>query len=160
MPEGSIVRRLLFVCTANLCRSPIAEAAFNVLAEEGGLDLRAESAGVAAREGRPMTPEAVCVLEEIGVRAGAHQARRLRRTTLDGVDLVLTMSPWHVAEIRQEFGDFASKIHVLPGYVGATGEEEVLDPYGRSMAVYRATAHQIFGYVNLLVKRLGQSVEP
>ena len=149
--------RLLFVCTANLCRSPIAEAVFNVLAEEGGLNFWAESAGVAAQEGRPMTPEAVSVLEEIGgVRARTHQSRRLKQTTLDGADLVLTMSPGHVAKIRREFGNFAPEVHVLPGYVGATGEEEVPDPYGRSMAVYRATAYQIFGYVDLLVKRLGR----
>lgn len=151
--------RLLFVCTANLCRSPIAEAVFNVLAEEGGLSSRAESAGVAAQGGRPMTPEAIRALEEIGVRAEAHLARRLSRTTLDGVDLVLTMGPWHAAEIRKEFGDFAPEVHTLPGYVGAQGDEEIPDPYRRSMVVYRATAHQIFEYVDLLVRRLGQSVE-
>ncbi len=151
------MREVLFVCTANVCRSPMAVVMFNVLAEEGGADLRASSAGVAALEGRPMTPESVAVLAEMGVDAGAyadeHRARRLTDTMLEEADLVLTMEPWHVAKIREALGEVPEWVDVLPRYVGAMGEDKVSDPYGRSMAVYRAAAQQIFGYVDLLVKR-------
>lgn len=149
------MRRVLFVCTGNVCRSPMAEAIFNDLAEQKGLNIRAESAGVAALEGRPMTLEAEAALEEIGVQhEGVHRGRPVDGSTLDGADLVLTMGPWHVAEIRRSFGDVPREICTLPEYVGVPGEEEITDPYGRAMNVYRAIAHQIFGYVDLLMRRL------
>jgi protein-tyrosine phosphatase len=52
------IKQILLVCTANVCRSPMAEAIFNALAEERGLAWRAESAGVAALEGEDITPNA------------------------------------------------------------------------------------------------------
>ena len=135
----------------------MAEAIFNDLAEEKGLSVRAESAGVAALEGRPMTPEAEAALEEIGVRfAGGHRGRQVDGPTLDGADLVLTMGPWHVEEIRRSFGEVPREVRTLREYVGFSGEEEIYDPYGRSMNAYRAVAHQIFEYVDLLTRRLGE----
>jgi protein-tyrosine phosphatase len=64
------LKKVLFVCTANICRSPMAEAIFNALAEDRGLEFRAESAGVAALRDEPMAPNASAALEEIGVYAG------------------------------------------------------------------------------------------
>ena len=61
------MKKVLFVCTANVCRSPMAQAIFNALAEDSGLPFRAESAGTAALEGALMAPNAVAVLEEAGV---------------------------------------------------------------------------------------------
>ena len=151
------MRRVLFVCTGNVCRSPMAAAIFNDLAKEKGLSIRAESAGVAALKGRPMTPEAEAVLEEIGVRfGGEHRGRQVDGPMLDGADLVLTMGPWHLAEIRRAFGDVPHEVCTLPEYVGFSAEEEIYDPYGRAMNAYRAVAHQIFEYVDLLTRRLGE----
>ena len=150
------MKKVLFICTANICRSPMAEAMFNALAEDRGLDLRAESAGVAALRDEPMTPNAAAALEEIGIYVGEHSARQVSARMLEEADLVLTMSPWHVAELRRSFGD-TSQVRTLPEYAsGAPSEEGIPDPYGSTMAAYRASARQIFGYVDLLVDRLAR----
>ncbi len=94
------MKKVLFICTANICRSPMAEAIFNALAEDRGLDFRAESAGVAALKGKPIAPNASAALEEIGVYAGGHSARQVSAEMLEEADLVLTMTPRHVAELR------------------------------------------------------------
>lgn len=134
----------------------MAEAIFNDLADEKGLKIRARSAGVAALKGRPMAPDARAALAEIGTSAGgAHRAQQADEAALDSADLVLTMEPWHLAEMRQKLGDAVPcKIYTLQSYVGASGEKGIPDPYGRAMNAYRATAYQLFEYVNLLMKRL------
>jgi protein-tyrosine phosphatase len=150
------LKRVLFICTANVCRSPMAEALFNALAEDRGLGFRAESAGVAALKGKPMAPNASAALEEIGVYAEGHSARQVNAKMLEEADLVITMSPWHVAELRRAFGDFFGA-RTLPEYVsGAPNEEEISDPYGSAMVAYRASLRQLFGYVDLLMERLVQ----
>ena len=149
-------KKVLFICTANICRSPMAEAMFNALAKDRGLDLRAESAGVAALKGEPMAPNANAALEELGIYAGEHSARQVNAKMLEEADLVLAMSPRHVAELRRSFGN-SSRARTLPEYAsGASGEESIPDPYGSTMVAYRASARQIFGYVALLLDRLAK----
>ena len=70
------MKKVLFVCTANVCRSPMAHAIFNALAEDEGPPFRADTAGPAAREGEPMAPNAAAALEEVGTYPGLHRARR------------------------------------------------------------------------------------
>ncbi len=122
---------VLFVCRANVCRSPMTEALFNTLAEERGLGWRAESAGVAALEGEDVTPKARAALEEVGIRAGGHRARQVGRGMLKEADLVLAMGPRQVAALRRDFGGLSGKVHALPAYaVGAPDEEESPIPTG------------------------------
>lgn len=61
------MRKIIFVCTANMCRSPMAAAMFNALTKQRGLACRAESAGVMALEGKPMAENALAALEEVGI---------------------------------------------------------------------------------------------
>ncbi len=134
----------------------MAEAIFNALAEDRGLDFRAESAGVAALKGEPMAPNAGAALEEIGVYPKDHVARHVSAEMLEEADLVLAMSPRHVAELRRVFGD-SFRVRTLPEYAsGASSEEGIPDPYGSTMVAYRASVRQIFGYVDLLVDRLAR----
>ncbi len=93
------MKTVLFVCTANICRSPMAEAIFNALAEDGDLPFRAESAGTEALEGRTIDPKAVAAMEEAGIYPGPHGARRVSEEIVEGFDLVLTMTPKHTARV-------------------------------------------------------------
>jgi protein-tyrosine-phosphatase len=127
------MQRVLFICTANICRSPMAEAIFNALAEDRGLDLRAQSAGVGALIDEPITPNASAALEEVGIHVEGHRARQVSEKILREADLVLAMSPWHVAELRRVFGN-SFEAYTLPNYVDAvSGEEGIADPYGSTI---------------------------
>ncbi len=149
------MKRVLFVCTANICRSPMAELIFNALMEDAGMLHRARSAGVGALKDEPVTPHAQAALEEVGVYADGHRARQVDEAMLEGADLVLAMTPRHVEKIRGLSAASSEKTLTLPGYVGGfAGGEGIPDPYGHSMAAYRASVRQIFGCVDLLVARL------
>src|SRR5918911_3965055 len=77
------MKTILFVCTANICRSPMAEAIFNALAEERGLAWRAQSAGVAALIDENIAPHARTALEEVGIYAETHHARQVSEEMLE-----------------------------------------------------------------------------
>src|SRR5919112_145851 len=148
-------RHILFVCTANVCRSPMAEAIFNALAEERGLAWRAESAGVAALVGEDITPNARAALDEVGIYANDHRARQVGEEMLEEADLVLAMGPRHVATLRRRFGELSERVYALPQYaLGAPPEEGIPDPYGQTMTAFRASVRQLLEYIEALVGRL------
>jgi protein-tyrosine phosphatase len=148
------VKRILFVCTANICRSPMAQEIFNALAEDGGLPFRAESAGTAAPEGRPMAENSLAALEEVGIYPEAHRARRVSHTMIREAELVLAMTPQHAATLRRLGGDPPRGIHALPEYATGVAGEGVPDPYGLTITAYRSTLRQLYEYMERVVGRL------
>jgi protein-tyrosine phosphatase len=149
------MKNILFVCTANICRSPMAQAIFDVLAEDNDLPFRAESAGIAALDGTPIAPNAVAVLEEVGIYPALHSARRVREAMVEEAELVLAMTPQHAATLRRLGNNPARGIHVLPEYAMSVQGEGIPDPYGLTMAAYRSTLRQLYEQVGRVVTRLG-----
>lgn len=151
-------KKVLFVCTANLCRSPMAEAIFNDLAEERGLPFEVESAGVSAREGYDMAPYAREALGEIGIRVGKHSSRRITRQALDEADLILVMGRRHASEVERILGA-SEKVHLIAEYTGDSFVEEIPDPYGLTLFAYRASARQLYEYVERVLGRMEEECE-
>ena len=152
------MRKVLFVCRANVCRSPMAEAIFNALAADAGVAYEARSAGVAALVGEPIAPYAGAVLEEAGIYyADGHRARQVDEAMLEEAALVLAMTPRHAATLRRLSATSAPKVHTLVGYAnGAPDPEGISDPYGQPMLAYRASVRRILECVDLLVSSLGR----
>jgi protein-tyrosine-phosphatase len=150
------VKKILFVCTAGVCRSPMAAAIFDALAEDRGLPFRAESAGVAALEGNPIAPNALLALEEVGIYPQEHRARQVSGPMLEEANLVLAMSPRHVAALNQNFGNLSdNKLYTLPEYAsGVPSEEGISDPYGHTITAYRASVRQLLECVERVIERL------
>jgi len=149
--------KVLFVCTANVCRSPMAEAIFNALASDAGMPYGARSAGTAALVDEPMAPHAKEVLGEVGVYPGEHRARQVDAAMMQGADLVLTMTPQQAAALRHVSAVDPGKIQTLLGYAYAAPEtERISDPYGQPISAYRAAVRRIIEGVDRVVSRLGK----
>ena len=150
------MREVLFVCTANICRSPMADTIFNELARERGAVLRAQSAGVSALVGEEIAENSMKVLQEIGIPMDhEHRARQVSPELVGEADIILAMSSQHVAALRKQFPGEAGKIHKLPDYaLGLSDAESISDPYGHSIASYRASVRQIFEYVEQALDRM------
>src|SRR5918998_3319001 len=148
--------KVLFVCTANICRSPMAEAMFNALAEDKGLPFRAESAGVRALVDEEIAPDSRAALDEVGIYSEGHHARQVSEKMLEEAELVLVMGPRHVATLQGRFKNLQQgKVYALPEYaLGASAEEGIPDPYGLTMTAYRASVRQLLECVEGVVERL------
>jgi len=97
------VKRVLVVCTGNICRSAMAEVVLNSEAERRGLRIEADSAGISdEEEGNPIDPRARRVLEEGGYTVSSHRAHQVRPGELATYDLVLAMTSYHQAALRRQ----------------------------------------------------------
>lgn len=154
--ESSPNRLVLFVCTGNTCRSPMAAALFNQAA--GGTGYRAESAGLAAYSGDPATDAAIRIMANLG-NPGliSHRSRALTPWLVDQADWILTMTAAQALTLRQIFPGHAAKIRTLGEM---TGQGQVSDPFGGDDDVYLATALQLQNMIIRLIQVLQQEDIP
>lgn len=146
---------IVFVCTGNTCRSPMAEALFSkLLAERVGcapaeLSKRGYlvlSAGVAAMPGDPVTPEAVAAVKELGAELEGHESQPLTAELVQQADYIVTMTRGHAAAMALRFGTGGPEPRLL-----APDGEDIADPIGRAQTVYRDCARQILQHLERLV---------
>lgn len=108
--------RILFVCTGNTCRSPMAEGIFRKLARERGFHAEVSSAGVATVEGLPISRHAQGVLQDLGIEDQI-TSTPLHAELIEWADLILTLTQGHKRQAIATFPEKADKIFTLKEYV-------------------------------------------
>lgn len=152
-------KRLLFVCTGNTCRSPMAEYFFLRLAHEAGLAWSVSSAGTQAPVGAPLSPGASAVFAARGIGPVAHRARRVDKTLLDAADVVYVMERAHRDDLLAHFPEAGTKIFVLREAAGLS-PVDVVDPAGADAAAYQSCAAAIEEALEIIVRRESLAPNP
>lgn len=149
-------RKILFVCTGNTCRSPMAEVMFREMTAKKGIGFiwSAASAGIFAPEGAMATPEALKVLEESGWDGSQHRARSLSEKLVQEADLILTMTAGHKARILDMYPAARDKVFTVKEYAGQRDDTDISDPFGRGMEAYRRTARELKENLEIIIRRL------
>lgn len=139
-------KHILFVCTGNTCRSPMAEGLLRQMAKQRGLALDVRSAGVAATPGMPMSRHAQAVLHDHQIDDRITSSA-LDRGLIEWADLILTLTGSHKSHVLRTFPDAYDRTHTLKEYVeddpDVLGDLEELDSLSASVELSRALGETV-----------------
>ncbi len=141
---GDQTVRVLFVCTGNSCRSPMAEWLLKDMLNQHGIqNVLVESAGTMAPQNRLPTNYTLMVMVERGIDISSHRSKILTKQMIEKADLILVMEKAHQLFIEEFMPSVHGKVFLLKSY-GFTGcEEEVQDPIGRDLEFYRQCREEL-----------------
>ena len=137
------MKRVLFVCTGNTCRSPMAELIFNSIAREKGINAHAQSAGLCTIEGLPIHDNSCEALKELGIESDFFSSTDINDLDTDNFDLVIGMTDEHIKEL-EAMGLPKEKLRLLNAVNGG-----VTDPYGGNIETYRRCR-------DIIIKSIGE----
>jgi protein-tyrosine-phosphatase len=148
-------QKILFVCAANICRSPMAEGLLKNLVKNNGFapkSVSVSSAGIGNTHGSDAADQAIQVMHERGLDISRHKARTVNWDIINGSDLILCMSQEQMSSLRQSYAEAQGKIHLLTEFCNSQGDID--DPSGRPTRAYESCASQIETLLNVLVENI------
>ncbi len=144
---------ILFVCTGNTCRSPMAEGILRDLGEKAGLDIQVKSAGIATFNGGVAAKNSIEAMKDINIDISQHRTLQTTEELIENSDLILTMGVSHKMNLILEYELEENKVFTLLEYVNGR-EEDIKDPFGSDYNNYLRTRDEIYQAIELLVKKL------
>jgi protein-tyrosine-phosphatase len=140
--------KILFVCTGNTCRSPMAEGMFAEIIKSKGMETGAfsiMSAGLMTIDGLEASKHAVAVLLDKGIDISGYQSKRLTGNMIEEADLILTMTLAHKIDVIHMSEKAKGKTYTLKEYANPEDNNmDITDPFGMDIDTYRQCAEEIF----------------
>lgn len=144
---------ILFVCTGNTCRSPMAEGILKEFSRRNNLAIKPQSAGIFGIDG-PICENSIIALEKFGLDISDYKSKPINSNMVENADLILTMSISQKEHILSHYPNSVGKVYGLKEY--ALGEnKDIHDPYGKDLETYIKTRDEIYQAIKLFLFREG-----
>lgn len=152
-PPGHI----LVVCTANICRSPMAAGLLQhaLAAQPEPLrSLKVVSAGLAARAGERVSENSILALKKTGIDIAGHRSQPVTQELLDGALAVFGMTESHRQMIQLQASPPPARLHLFREFMPQKGDKEIPDPYGGPLRVYEISRDEMVDAIPSLIAYL------
>jgi len=144
--------KVLFVCTGNSCRSPMAAALFQKMANNQGLDVEVKSCGTATLSGLSASKPAIEVLRREGIDISDHKAVSVNSQLVNWADVILVMEEKHKDEIIEKFPQARGKVYLLAEFANRE-KKDIIDPIGKPPEVYEGLVLDLKYYLEKIIRR-------
>ena len=139
---------ILFVCTGNTCRSPMAEALMKKHLRDLNKDLSVKSCGIFVTDSTASSG-ALGTMEAMGLNLTDHEPTQVNKELIDSATLILTMTGYHQQVLTDHFPEATDKVYTLHSYATAIAQD-VADPYGGPDSLYMQTAQELQSLIERL----------
>ncbi len=147
------VKSVIFVCTGNTCRSPMAEGLMRkFLSEKGVNNVNVFSRGISVFEGSHASENSVLAVKKYNIDLSSHRAKPLIFEEINSADLILTMSKGHKNAILSSFPEYEDKVFTIYEFAFEK-EKDISDPFGGSIDVYEMCLDEIYKCLREIVDK-------
>lgn len=141
--------KIIFICTGNTCRSPMAEVLAREIFEKSNIEIEVISRGVSVYTPSGASANALEAVKQYGLDLSSHLSKPISVKDIDESDLVLTMTQSHKQVLKGVCGEDGKDLYTLKEFVEA-GDGDVMDPFGQDLKAYCDCADELNMYIGRL----------
>lgn len=146
------MKKIIFVCTGNTCRSPMAEIIAKDIFNRRKININVISRGIAVYFPSEASENSIKALEKYNLDLSKHIAKQIEQSDIVSSNLILTMTNQHKAFVKKMAGDSVN-VFTLKEYI-KVGNDDISDPYGGDISDYQKCADELYSYIEMLADLL------
>lgn len=149
------MKKIMFICTGNICRSAMADGLMKKLVKEQNKDIEVYSCGIFAEDGDSPTYNAVEAIKEYGVDLKNHRATNIRNSKIKDMDIILCATVSHKNNVKAMYPELKDKILTMKEYAGFDESDlDIPDPWGYDIETYRFCASTISNCLYKIIEKI------